>query len=100
VLESSFPGITLYLAACVPAKDRTVLTALWKAHRTRFISGMQLDAAGAAAALLGTLADAQPGQLVAAQVVTDRADYLVWIDVARRQVVATFANGGALMAGL
>ncbi|MBM4393144.1 MAG: hypothetical protein FJ090_18625 [Deltaproteobacteria bacterium] len=71
----------VYIANAVVVDDRAVLTALWKAHRARFANQADIAAAAACSTVLRALGSVAPGQLAVAHVVTDKSDWLVWIDL-------------------
>ena len=100
LLPRVLPGAgPMYVAKAVLAEDRTVLKALWKAHRTRFLKDGELERAVGAAAVLHALGGVPAGRLVAAHVVTDASDYLVWLDMEQAALVAAFADARAYFAG-
>ncbi len=73
----------VYIANALLVDDRAVLTALWKAHRARFANQGDIDAAVACSAVVRALGGVALGQLAVAHAVTDKTDWLVWIDLDR-----------------
>ena len=100
ILAAALPGNTLFVAGAYTADDRRILTALWKAHRANFGARSQLDLAVACANVLSALQTVPAQRLVAAHVLSDKADYLLWLDVQNRTLIAAFPNARALIAGL
>ena len=100
ILAGALAGTTLFVAGAYFAEDRKILTALWKAHRANFGARMQLDQAVACETVLIALQTAPPQRLVAAHVLSDRADFLLWVDVQNRKLLAAFPNARMLIAGL
>lgn len=89
----------VYVANAVLADPREILQALWKAHRAKFLAEGELERAVGAAAVLSALDNVPQDRLVAAHVVTDASDYLVWLDLERGGLVAAFSNARAYFAG-
>ena len=93
------PGIgTVFVANAIAVEQRQLLKALWKGHRSKFLSDGELERAVGAAAVLAALDQAPEGTLVAAHAVTDASDYLVWLDLDKRSLVAAFADARAYFA--
>jgi hypothetical protein len=90
---------TLKVANCISIGDREVLRALWKAHRSRLAAEGKLDQVVAATAVLEALRRVPPGQLVAAHVLVDPGDYLLWIDLRDGTPLAAFADARAWYVG-
>ena len=76
-----------------------MLSALWKSHRSKFLSDGELERAVAAARVVDSLKHAPSGALIAAHAVTAASDYLVWIDLQSGSLVAAFADARAYFAG-
>ncbi len=94
------PGISaVFVANAIAVDKREVLVALWKGHRAKFLSDGQLERAVGAAAVLSALDQIPEGMLVAAHAVTDASDYLVWLDLDKRALVAAFSDARAYFAG-
>lgn len=100
ILASALSGTTLFVAGAYYAEDRKILTALWKAHRANFGARMQLDQAVACETVLVALQTAPPQRLAAAHVLSDRTDFLLWVDLQNRKLLAAFPNARTLIAGL
>jgi hypothetical protein len=100
IAVTAFPGAPVYVGGAWYAEDRKLLTALWKSHRARFAGALQLDQAAAVAGLLTSLQAVPARKLVACHAVTDRGDFLVWMDLQNRVVLAAFPNARPLFAGL
>ena len=100
LIEASLPGVgDLDVKAAKVADEREVLSALWKSHRSKFLSDGELERAVAAARVVDSLKHAPNGALVAAHAVTAASDYLVWIDLQNGSLVAAFADARAYFAG-
>jgi hypothetical protein len=96
LVQKAIPALApLYIHKALVMDDRGLLTALWKAHRSRFAGAGQLDLAVAATRVLWALGSAPIGRLVAAYAVTDKGDFLAWVDMANGSVVAAFADARA-----
>ncbi|MBM4367052.1 MAG: hypothetical protein FJ102_12635, partial [Deltaproteobacteria bacterium] len=87
----------VYIANALVVDDRAVLTALWKAHRARFANEGDIAAAVACSTVVRALGSVAPGQLAVAHAVTDKTDWLVWIDLDRGPLAA-FRDARALFA--
>jgi hypothetical protein len=92
LLSTAVPGASLYVAGAAAADDRAVQKPLWKAHRARFIAAGDFAGALAAAAVLQALSEQPRGTLVAAHVVSDGGELLVWFDLRGGQVLASFPD--------
>jgi len=100
LIEASLPGVgDLDVKAAKVADEREVLGALWKSHRSKFLSDGELERAVAAARVVDSLKHAPSGALIAAHAVTAASDYLVWIDLQNGSLVAAFADARAYFAG-
>ena len=100
LIEASLPGVgDLDVKAAKVADEREVLSALWKSHRSKFLSDGELERAVAAARVVDSLKHAPSGALIAAHAVTAASDYLVWIDLQSGSLVAAFADARAYFAG-
>jgi hypothetical protein len=100
LIPACLPGVgAMHVANAKVMPDRTVLQAIWKSHRTKFLGDGELERAVAAARVLHAFADVPSDSLVAAHVVTDASDYLVWIDLQSGSLVAAFADARAYFAG-
>ena len=96
LVPTLLPGVpSVRVVNAIIVDQRDVLESLWMAHRTRFIRDGQLERAVGAAVVLQAFGSVAPGSLVAAHVETSASDYLVWIDVARNQVLAAFPDARA-----
>lgn len=90
------PGIgAVFVANAIAVQQRDLLRALWRGHRSKFLADGQLERAVGAAAVLSALDKAPEGTLVAAHAVTDASDYLVWLDLDKRSLVAAFPDARA-----
>ncbi|MCB9777851.1 MAG: hypothetical protein H6742_04745 [Alphaproteobacteria bacterium] len=99
LIPAWLPGCgTVYVANAIAVKDRHVMAAVWKAHRSKFLADGQLERAVGAAAVLAALEQSEDGHLVAAHAVTDASDYLVWLDLGKNSLVAAFADARAYFA--
>lgn len=99
ILQDGLPSVgSVYVAKALVMDDRGVLTALWRAHRNRFLSMGDLAGAVSVNAVLRALAGARPGQLVAAHAITDKSDWLVWIDLSNSTLIAAFRDARAWFA--
>lgn len=97
------PGIgRVRVERAVVADQRDVLRPLWLAHRARFLKEGELERGVGAAAVLHALDSVASGQLVAAFVVTDASDYLVWmhinLDAETGRLLAAFADARSYFA--
>lgn len=100
LIEASLPGVgDLDVKAARIADEREVLSALWKSHRSKFLSDGELERAVAAARVVDVLKHAPSGALIAAHAVTAASDYLVWINLQNGSLVAAFADARAYFAG-
>ena len=100
LIEASLPGVgEIDVKATKVADEREVLTALWKSHRSKFLSDGELERAVAASRVVDVLKHAPAGALIAAHAVTAASDYLVWIDLQNGSLVAAFADARAYFAG-
>jgi hypothetical protein len=99
VLRAELTGLgAVYVANALLMDDRGVLKALWKAHRARFTSAGELDRALAASRVLEAIVRVPVGALAAVHAVTDRTDFLVWIDTDARVAIAAFPDPRSLLA--
>jgi len=100
LIEASLPGVgEIDVKAAKVADEREVLLALWKSHRSKFLSDGELERAVAAARVVDVLKHAPAGALIAAHAVTAASDYLVWIDLQNGSLVAAFADARAYFSG-
>ena len=100
LIEASLPGVgEIDVKAAKVADERDVLIALWKSHRSKFLSDGELERAVAAARVVDGLKHAPSGALIAAHAVTAASDYLVWIDLQNGSLLAAFADARAYFAG-
>lgn len=100
IIKDSLPSIgDVYVARAVVMDDRGVLTALWRAHRARFIADRDFAGAVSVLAVLRALASVGRGQLVAAHAVTDKSDWLLWVDLGTSSPIAAFKDARAWLAG-
>ena len=96
LVPTLLPGVeSVRVVNAIIVDQRDVLKALWTGHRSRFIRDGQLERAVGAAVVLQAIEAVRQGSLVAAHVETSASDYLVWIDVARNQVLAAFPDARA-----
>jgi len=100
IVAGAWPGVALYVGGTWHAEDRKVLTALWKAHRTRFANAGELGQAASATTVLAALGTTPPRSLAAAHTLADRGDWLVFVDLTHRTVLAAFPDARTLFAGL
>jgi len=99
LVPTLLPGVpSVRVVNAIIVDEREALRSLWTAHRTRFIGEGQLERAVGAAVVLQATDSVSTGNLVAAHVETMASDYLVWIDVARNQVLAAFPDARAYFA--
>jgi len=100
LIPSCLPGVgSIYVANAKVMPDREVLEAIWKSHRAKFLADGELERAVAASRVLHAFSTVPDDSLVAAHVVTDASDYLVWIDLQTGSLVAAFADARAYFAG-
>ena len=100
LIVASLPGVgDIDVKAAKVADERDVLSALWKSHRSKFLSDGELERAVAAARVVDHLKNSPSGALIAAHAVTAASDYLVWIDLQSGSLVAAFADARAYFAG-
>lgn len=99
VLGSNLPGAQVYVANAMFAEDRKTLTALWRSHRARFLATHQVEYAVGASMVLHHLARSAPNQLAVAHGVTDKGEFLLWVDLDARVLLTAFANPRQLVTG-
>lgn len=100
IIKDSLPSIgDVYVARVLIMDDRGVLTALWRAHRARFVANGDFAGAVAVLAVLRALASVARGQLVAAHAVTDKSDWLLWVDLGSSTPIAAFKDARAWLVG-
>ena len=99
LLGASLPGAQVYIANAMFASDRKALTALWRAHRARFLATHQIEYAVGASTVLHLLNACPTDQLAMAHGVTDKGEFLIWVDLSNRSLVTAFANPKQLIAG-
>ncbi len=100
LLERKLKGLgPLTVSNCIVLDDREVLRALWRAHRARFGAEGKLDQVVGAAAVLDAFDLVPAGKLVAAHVLTEASDYLVWLDMREGTPLAAFADARAYFVG-
>ncbi len=100
LIVASLPGVgDIDVKAAKVADERDVLSALWKSHRSKFLSDGELERAVAAARVVDHLKNSPSGALIAAHAVTAASGYLVWIDLQSGSLVAAFADARAYFAG-
>ena len=92
LVAAALPGAPLYVANVLLADDRAVLRPVWKAHRARVLATGDFRSAFSVAAVVSALNDAPKGALLAAHVVRDGGDLLVWFDLRGGNVVAALDN--------
>jgi hypothetical protein len=95
LVNAALPGAPLYVASALRADDRAALLPLWKAHRARLLAGGDVRTAFAAAAVLQALGAVPLGDLLAALVVRDGGDLLVWFDLRDGRVLGAFDGAAA-----
>ena len=99
-LQQSLPSLgAVSVHRALLADDRGLLRPLWRAHRAKALSDGALDRAVGAVAVLQALDAAPAGALVAAHVVTEASDYLVWLDLSSGALVAAFSDARAWYSG-
>ena len=92
LIPTWLPGVgTFYVANAILTNERDVLKVLWKAHRAKFLSEGHLERAVGVASVLHALENAGLNELVAAHVVTDASDYLLWMDLGNESLVAALS---------
>jgi hypothetical protein len=100
LIERKLRGLgPLRVNNCIVLDDREVLKALWRAHRARFGAEGKLDQVVGAAAVLDAFELVPAGKLVAAHVLTEASDYLVWLDMREGTPLAAFANARSYFVG-
>ncbi len=100
IIQDSLPELgAVYIAKALVMDDRGVLTALWRAHRARFGSTGDVAGAVAVSAVLRALAATRSGQLAVAHAVTDKSDWLIWVDLSTSTTVAAFKDARAWFGG-
>lgn len=100
IIPHWLPGLgNLVVENAIAVRQRDVLRALWRGHRARFLSQGQLERAVGAAAVLAALESAPEGALVAVHALTQASDYLVWLDLDKRILVAAFPDARSYVAG-
>ncbi len=96
IIEKALKGLgPIQVSNCMAVKDREILRALWKAHRARFAADGKLEQVVAAGAVLIALKLVPEGKLLAAHVLTQASDYLVWLDLDQGIPLAAFADAKA-----
>jgi hypothetical protein len=96
IIERSLKGLgPIQVSNSLAVEDRDVLRALWRAHRAHFAADGKLEQVVAAGAVLDALDRVPEGRLMAAHVLTQASDYLVWIDLDHSLPLAAFANARA-----
>jgi hypothetical protein len=99
LIPAWLPGVgTFYVANAIVTDERDILKVLWRAHRAKFLIEGRLERAVSVASVLHALENAGKGELVAAHVVTDASDYLLWMDLGSDALVAAFADARAWFA--
>ena len=99
LVPASLPGLGKHkVANAIVTDEREVLVALWRAHRSRFLSEGRIERAVSAATVLHALEHCPTGMLIAAHVVTEVSDYLVWIDMKDDSLIAAFPDARAWFA--
>jgi hypothetical protein len=99
LVPASLPELGKHkVANAIVTDERDVLVALWRAHRSKFLSEGRIERAVSAATVLHALAHCPTGMLIAAHVVTDVSDYLVWIDMKDDSLIAAFPDARAWFA--
>lgn len=88
----------VYVANAILMDERVVLAGLWRAHRAKFAATGDLAGAVACGAVLRALTTVPIGQLVAAHAVTDKSDWLVWVDLVSGSPLAAFRDARAWFA--
>jgi len=100
LIERKLRGLgPLTVNNCIVLDDREVLRALWRAHRARFGAEGKLDQVVGAAAVLDAFELVPKGKLIAAHVLTEASDYLVWLDMREGTPLAAFADARAYFVG-
>jgi len=99
MIGSCLPGLgDRVVVNAIEVTQRTILSALWKAHRAKFLGDGELERAAGAAAVVGALGRPK-NRLVAAHVVTMASDYLVWFELESQAMIAAFSDAKAYFAG-
>ena len=86
----------MFLLTC---QDDDVLLSGMRLQRRGAPGSLPLERAVGAAAVLYSLESTESGALIAAHVVTEASDYLVWLDISNAYCVAAFADAEAYFAG-
>ena len=89
----------VYFANAVLIDDRAAQAAIWRGHRARFATQGDLDAAVACGAVLRALTSLPMGNLAVAHAVTDKTDWLVWVDLVSGSPLAAFRDARAWFSG-
>lgn len=93
IVTSASPELgAVYVANAILMDERVVLAGLWRAHRAKFAAAGDLAGAVACGAVLRALTTVPIGQLVAAHAVTDKSDWLVWVDMVAGSPLAAFRD--------
>jgi hypothetical protein len=100
LLERKLRGLgPLTVNNCIVIDEREVIRALWRAHRARFGAEGKLDQVVGAAAVIDAFEFVPAGKLIAAHVLTEASDYLVWLDMREGTPLAAFADARAYFVG-
>ncbi len=87
-----------HVASALDSFDRPLMRAIWSSHRTKFLINGQLEYAVAAVSVMDALEQIEEGHLVAAYVETTASDYLIWIDLPNKKLLAAFADAKSYFA--
>lgn len=87
-----------HVASALDSFDRPLMRAIWSSHRTKFLINGQLEYAVAAVSVMDALEQVGAGELVAAYVETTASDYLIWIDLPNKKLLAAFADAKSYFA--
>lgn len=99
IITAASPELgAVYVANAILMDERVVLAGLWRAHRAKFAATGDLAGAVACGAVLRALTTVPIGQLVAAHAVTDKSDWLVWVDMVSGSPLAAFRDARAWFA--
>jgi hypothetical protein len=94
-LMPGLSGVQVLRAAAVEQRD--IHTAIWKAHRARFVGQGEMARALGASAVLGALKSVGPGQLQAVLVSTGGEPVLAWLNMEQQTCIAAFDDAHGLL---
>ncbi|MFT4980081.1 MAG: hypothetical protein ACI8S6_005993, partial [Myxococcota bacterium] len=99
LVPERLPGLGPHTVAnAILTDERELLSSLWRGHRAKFLSEGHIERAVGASTVLHALDTCPKGALIAAHVVTDASDYLVWLDMEEGTLLAAFSDARAWFA--